>query len=77
MHAKIDVPLDPEVVKFRPKADSGKLGAAVLKNSVTGEFEEVHPAACVVFIGLDPTPGSSRASSTSRTAGSSRRQVQR
>ncbi|HET9332570.1 MAG TPA: FAD-dependent oxidoreductase, partial [Gemmatimonadota bacterium] len=30
------------------------LGAIVLKDRETGELEELHPAACFVFIGLDP-----------------------
>lgn len=54
-HAKMEVLLNREIVEFTPKADgSGKLGAIVLKDSVTDETEELHPAACFVFIGLDP-----------------------
>jgi thioredoxin reductase (NADPH) len=54
-HAKMEVLLNREIVEFKPKADgSGKLGAIVLKDAETGEAEELHPAACFVFIGLDP-----------------------
>ncbi|MGH2591678.1 MAG: FAD-dependent oxidoreductase [Actinomycetota bacterium] len=54
-HDKMEVLLNREVVEFRAKDDgSGKLGAIVLKNMETGETEELHPAGCFVFIGLDP-----------------------
>jgi thioredoxin reductase (NADPH) len=54
-HAKMRVLLNREVVEFRPKDDgSGKLGAVVVENAETGSTEELHPAACFVFIGLDP-----------------------
>lgn len=57
-HAKMEVLLNREIVEFRPKEDgSGKLGALVLKSSETGETEELHPAGCFVFIGLDPNTG--------------------
>jgi thioredoxin reductase (NADPH) len=57
-HAKMEVLLSREIVEFRPKDDgSGKLGALVLRNSTSGELEELHPAACFVFIGLDPNTG--------------------
>jgi thioredoxin reductase (NADPH) len=55
MHERMEVLLDREVVEFRAKDDgSGKLGAIALRNTQTGETEELHPAACFVFIGLDP-----------------------
>jgi thioredoxin reductase (NADPH) len=58
MHPKMRVLLDREVVEFRPKGDgSGKLGAIVLKSPETGSSEELHPAACFVFICLDPNTG--------------------
>jgi thioredoxin reductase (NADPH) len=54
-HAQMEVLLNREIVEFRAKDDgSGKLGAIVLKDAETGETEELHPAACFVFIGLDP-----------------------
>jgi thioredoxin reductase (NADPH) len=57
-HAKMEVLLGREIVEFRPKDDgSGKLGTLVLRDSTTGELEELHPAACFVFIGLDPNTG--------------------
>ena len=55
MHQRMEVLLNREVVEFKAKDDgSGKLGAIVLKDRETGELEELHPAACFVFIGLDP-----------------------
>jgi thioredoxin reductase (NADPH) len=55
MSPKIEVLLNREVVEFRPKEDgSGKLGAVVVKDLETGETQELHPAGCFVFIGLDP-----------------------
>jgi thioredoxin reductase (NADPH) len=55
MHEKMEVLLNREVVAFRAKDDgSGKLGAIEVKNQETGETEELHPAGCFVFIGLDP-----------------------
>ena len=58
MHERMDVLLNREVVEFRAKDDgSGKLGAIVLKDRATGELEELHPAACFVFVGLDPNTG--------------------
>ena len=54
-HHKMRVLLNREVVEFRAKGDeSGKLGAVVLRDETTGETQELHPAACFVFIGLDP-----------------------
>jgi thioredoxin reductase (NADPH) len=51
----MDVLLNREVVEFRPKDDgSGKLGAIVLRDTATGELEELHATGCFVFIGLDP-----------------------
>jgi thioredoxin reductase (NADPH) len=50
--------LNREVIGFRAKDDgSGKLGAIELRNTETGEPEELHPAGCFVFIGLDPNTG--------------------
>jgi thioredoxin reductase (NADPH) len=58
MHPKMEVLLNREVVEFRPKDDgSGKLGAIVVKDRETGETDELHPAGCFVFIGLDPNTG--------------------
>jgi thioredoxin reductase (NADPH) len=55
MHPKMEVLLNRDVQEFRPKDDgSGKLAAIVLRNTQTGEVEELHPAGCFVFIGLDP-----------------------
>jgi thioredoxin reductase (NADPH) len=52
---KMEVLLNREVVEFRAKDDgSGKLGAIVLKDMESGATEELHPAGCFVFIGLDP-----------------------
>jgi thioredoxin reductase (NADPH) len=54
-HAKMEVLLNREVVEFRAKEDgSGKLGAIVLRDTGTGDLEELHAAGCFVFIGLDP-----------------------
>jgi thioredoxin reductase (NADPH) len=58
MHPKMRVQLNREVTGFRAKDDgSGKLGVILLQNTATGEAEELHPAACFVFIGLDPNTG--------------------
>ncbi len=55
MTPSMEVLLNREVVEFRPKDDgSGKLGAIVLEDRGTGEREELHPAGCFVFVGLDP-----------------------
>ena len=55
MHKQMEVLLNREVVEFTAKDDgSGKLGAIVLKDRETGGREELHPAGCFVFIGLDP-----------------------
>jgi thioredoxin reductase (NADPH) len=55
MHDKMDVLLNREVVAFRAKDDgSGKLGAIEVRNQQTGETEQLQPAGCFVFIGLDP-----------------------
>jgi thioredoxin reductase (NADPH) len=55
---KMRVLLNREVTGFRAKDDgSGKLGAVELRNTETGETEELHPAGCFVFIGLDPNTG--------------------
>jgi thioredoxin reductase (NADPH) len=55
---KMRVLLNREVTGFRAKDDgSGKLGAIELRNAETGEAEELHPAGCFVFIGLDPNTG--------------------
>jgi len=57
-HPRMRVLLNREVTGFRPKEDgSGKLAAVELRNTATGEPEELHPAACFVFIGLDPNTG--------------------
>ena len=58
MHPKMRVLLNREVTGFRAKDDgSGKLGAIELRNAETGEAEELHPAGCFVFVGLDPNTG--------------------
>jgi thioredoxin reductase (NADPH) len=55
MDAGMDVLLNKEVVEFRAKDDgSGKLGAVIVKDEITGETDELHPAGAFVFIGLDP-----------------------
>jgi thioredoxin reductase (NADPH) len=52
---KMEVLLNRDVLEFRAKDDgSGKLGAIVLKDMESGATEELHPAGCFVFIGLDP-----------------------
>ncbi|MGO9961998.1 MAG: FAD-dependent oxidoreductase [Acidimicrobiales bacterium] len=54
-HPKMQVLLNRDVKEFRPRPDgSGKLGAVILEDRVTGEIEEHHPAGCFVFIGLEP-----------------------
>ena len=58
MHERMEVLLNREVVEFKAKDDgSGKLGTIVLKDRATGELQELHPAACFVFVGLDPNTG--------------------
>ncbi|MCI0634621.1 MAG: FAD-dependent oxidoreductase [Actinobacteria bacterium] len=58
MHNQMEVLLNREVVGFRAKDDgSGKLGALVVKDRQTGQIDELHPAGCFVFIGLDPNTG--------------------
>jgi thioredoxin reductase (NADPH) len=58
MDPQMRVLLNQEVVGFRPKQDgSGKLGAVLLRDEVTGETQELHPAGAFVFIGLDPNTG--------------------
>jgi thioredoxin reductase (NADPH) len=55
MDARLEVLFNREIVGFRAKDDgSGKLGAIELKDRESGEVEELHPAGCFVFIGLDP-----------------------
>lgn len=55
MHKKMEVLLNHQVEEFRPKDDgTGKLGAVIVKDTITGETKELHPAGCFVFIGLDP-----------------------
>ena len=55
MDDRMEVLFNREIVGFRAKDDgSGKLGAIELKDRESGEVEELHPAACFVFIGLDP-----------------------
>ncbi len=55
MDARMEVLFNREIVGFREKDDgSGKLGAIELKDRESGEVEELHPAGCFVFIGLDP-----------------------
>ncbi|MEX2406485.1 MAG: FAD-dependent oxidoreductase, partial [Actinomycetota bacterium] len=55
MDARMEVLFNREIVGFRAKDDgSGKLGAIELKDRESGEVEELHPAGCFVFIGLDP-----------------------
>jgi thioredoxin reductase (NADPH) len=51
----MEVELQHGVKEFRKKEDgSGKLGAVVIEDLVSGEIEEHHPAGVFVFIGLDP-----------------------
>jgi len=55
MTPEMEVLYNRTVSGFRAKDDgSGKLGAIELQNSESGETEELHPAGCFVFIGLDP-----------------------
>jgi thioredoxin reductase (NADPH) len=55
MDERMRVLLNKEVVAFRAKDDgSGKLGAVIVRDEITGETEELHPAGAFVFIGLDP-----------------------
>jgi thioredoxin reductase (NADPH) len=55
MSKNMEVLYNRTVKAFRAKDDgSGKLGAIVVENSETGQTEELHPAGCFVFIGLDP-----------------------
>lgn len=55
MHKKMEVLLNRSTKEFKRKDDgSGKLGAIVLEDTTTGQVEELHPAGCFVFIGLDP-----------------------
>jgi thioredoxin reductase (NADPH) len=57
-HPKIEVLLNREVKEFKAKDDgSGKLGAVVMEDRLTGAVEEHHPAGCFVFIGLTPSTG--------------------
>jgi thioredoxin reductase (NADPH) len=55
---KMEVLYNRTVTAFRAKEDgSGKLGAIVLDNTEIERTEELHPAGCFVFIGLDPNTG--------------------
>ena len=51
---KIDVIPNSSPVEFR---GDGKLATVVLKDTVTGDLREVHPAGVFVFIGLTPNTG--------------------
>jgi len=58
MHKKMEVLTGHAVKEFRPRDDgSGKLGTVIVEDRKTGELAEFHPAACFVFIGLDPNTG--------------------
>ena len=50
-HPQIEVRLNTTVVEFK---GDGKLSSVVIKNTATGETEEVTPGAVFVFIGLLP-----------------------
>jgi thioredoxin reductase (NADPH) len=55
MDARMEVLFNRDIVGFRAKDDgSGKLGAIELRDRESGTVEELHPAGCFVFIGLDP-----------------------
>jgi thioredoxin reductase (NADPH) len=55
MSKDMEVLYNRTVKAFKAKDDgSGKLGAIVVEDSETGQTEELHPAGCFVFIGLDP-----------------------
>jgi thioredoxin reductase (NADPH) len=55
MHKQMEVLLNRSVKEFRAKEDgSGKLGSITLESVPAGTVEELHPAGCFVFIGLDP-----------------------
>src|SRR4029453_13944141 len=57
MHKQMGVLLNRSVKEFRAKEDgSGKLGSITLESVPAGTVEELHPAGCFVFIGLDPKP---------------------
>jgi len=51
-HPKMRVLLNRDVKEFR--GDDGHLGAVIVQDRATGGTEELHPAGCFVFIGLDP-----------------------
>lgn len=54
-HPRMEVELQRGVKEFRKKEDgSGKLGAVLVEDLVSGAIEEHHPAGVFVFIGLDP-----------------------
>lgn len=55
MSKNMEVLYNRTVTGFRAKDDgSGKLGAITIEDTETKEIEELHPAGCFVFIGLDP-----------------------
>jgi len=57
-HPKMQVRTGREVKEFRARDDgSGKLAAVIALDRRTGRLEEYRPAACFVFIGLDPNTG--------------------
>ena len=51
IHPQIEVRLNTTVVEFKGE---GKLSSVVIKNTATGETEEITPGAVFVFIGLLP-----------------------
>lgn len=54
-HPKMEVLTNHRVRSFAPSEDgSGKLGAVLVEDRVTGEQQEHRPTAVFVFIGLDP-----------------------
>ena len=50
-HSQIEVRLNTTVVEFK---EDGKLSSVVIKNTASGETEEITPGAVFVFIGLLP-----------------------
>ena len=50
-HPQIEVRLNTTVVEFK---GDGKLSSVVIKNTASGETEEITPGAVFVFIGLLP-----------------------
>ena len=50
-HPQMEIRFNTTVEEFK---GNGKLSSVVIKNTATGEIEELKPGAVFVFIGLDP-----------------------